>query len=486
MKYLKRTAYIFGAMLFSALTLLAQSPVARANSYFGGNGRITFYSPVTLDSTAQEVYTANADGTDLQRVTSNQLPDANPQWNPDADQIAFDSRIDSTNKHDIYTQAMNADGTPTGDAATAVSGADTTENEWDPSWSPDGGSIAFHRRSTVGGSGPNHIFTIDSTGGTAAALTGGGAGDTDFRDTEPTWSKDGTYLTFTRTNLQGTLTDCSDEDTTADDKPTAIAVVPAGGTEADVVIVDGEGWNECLASPQWSPSDNRIVYTDKTTASAEEINTVDLGDSFENLSSPSPSALTSGATIPWAPTFSPDGKIIAASGNAGIAYYNSTTGALLTTVTIADDSGQAFTASNGIHEVDWARAAAPDNSVHDCTIYVNETCNNGDFDPEIPDVCSTGTLSEITTDAKNGTPGYSGGNFTYKPDKNYVGTDKYVYTYYDSNMNAITCTVNITVLPKAPATGEAPANSKGLMIGSITAAGALSVAYAKKKRLFRR
>jgi Tol biopolymer transport system component len=456
MNILKRMVYLVSSLAFSALSLLAASPAVHANSFYGGNGRITFYSPVTLDDNGQEIYTSLPDGSDLQQVTDNSLPDANPQWNPDSDVIAFDRKVDDTQGHDIYVQNMNADGTPNG-SSTALSGADTTENEWDPSWSPDGTKIAFHRRSTVGGSGPNHIFVIDSAGGSATAVTGGGAGDTDFRDTEATWNKDGDTLVFTRAD-------------TADDS-TDIATVPSDGTEADVTIIPDSAGG---ASPQWSPTENRVVFS-----KGGELWTYKVGDS-------SSTQLTTGAAIAFAPTYSPDGKIIAASGDDGIEYFNASTGDEITTVTIADNAGLSFTASNGIHEVDWAKASLPGNSTHDCTIYVNETCSDSDFDPQIPDACSTGSLSDITTTAKHGTPSYSSGKFSYKPTKEYVGTDKYVYTYYDDSMNAITCTINITVLPKAPDTGEAPKNYTGTIIGSTLVVGVVSAGSILKKRKFLR
>jgi Tol biopolymer transport system component len=458
MKFIKRTAYLLSTLVFSAASLLAYAPPVSANSYPGGNWKLTFYSPVDDENTAQEIYVVNADGSGLVRITDDDIQQANPQWSPNMTnrQIAFDQDTDVADPdqdRNIYIQNINANGEAVG-APTELNGADTTENEWDPSWSPDGSTIAFHRRSTVGGSGPNHIFTIDSSGGTAEARTGGGVSDDDYRDTEPTWNKDGDTLVFTRTD-------------TSDDS-TIIATVPSDGVEADVVTIPG---SEGGGSPQWSPLTNTIVFQKDG-----EIWTYTIGDA-------SAEQLTTGADIPFAPTYSPDGTIIAASGNAGIAYYNANTGAEITTVTIATNAGLGFDASNGIHEVDWARRTAPDDTVHECTTYVNTDCT--EFEPEIPEPCAGSDTSEITTAAEHGTPKFSNGTYTFTPAKDYVGEDQYVYTYLDENWNSITCTVNITVLPKAPDTG-APSDNRGILIGSILATGALSSGYIYKKKRFAR
>lgn len=466
MKLLKRFAYLLSTLAFSALSLLVYSPAAHANSFFGGNWKLTFYSPVTLGDTTKEVYTVNPDGTDLQRITSDSLEDSNPQWSPStaSRKIAFDKDdAGDGSDHNIYIQNIDSNGAASG-SATVLSGANTSENEWDPSWNPDGDTIAFHRRSDVGGSGPNHIFIISASGGSVTALTGSSSTgscdstcDNATRDTEPTWNKDGDTLTFTRTD-------------TGDDS-TDIATVPATGDETDVQLIPGSDGG---TSPQWSPLTNTIVFQ-----KSGEIWTYTAGDS-------SAEQLTTSAPVAFAPTYSPDGKIIAASGGSGITYYNATTGAELDTVVIASNGSLNFDSAEGPQELDWARTSAPTNTEHDCTIYVNETCNDTDFDPQIPDICATGTNSDITTDAQHGTPSYSSGKFTYKPNKDYVGTDKYIYNYYDTYMNARTCTVNITVLPKAPDTGDAPSNRGGMFLGSTVAIGAVSTGYLVKRKKFLR
>lgn len=452
MSLFKRFAYLMSTVGFSAFSFLAYSPLAHANSYPGGNWKLTFYTPVSHTDSSQEVYTVNPDGTDLQRITTDTVQEANPQWSPDMSnrKIAINMDTDETTGEDwgLFVKSITSSGAGTG-SLTAFSGASVADvNEWDPSWSPDGTTIAFHRQ-TQGDTGPNHIHTIASTGTpTATALT---SGDTN-KDTEPTWNKEGTKLTFTRTN-------------TADDS-TSIAIISAsGGTVTPVPGSTGGG------SPQWSPVANTIVFEKSGV-----LWTYTEGD-------PSAAALPGGSSSAYAPTYSPDGKIIAATSSNTIKFYDSTSGALIHTTTIASNSGLGFDATKGIHEVDWARQVAPENTVHECTTTVNVPCTDENFTPNIPDECSTGLLSAITTNPQHGTPSFADGEFTFTPETDYVGTDQYIYTYYDQYMNPITCTVNITVVPSAPDSGESPKVSP-ILIG-VSAAAVLATAVLIRKRIHR-
>lgn len=454
MSLFKRFAYLVSTISFMMFSFIASSPLAHANSYPGENWKITFYSPVSHIDSTQEVYTVNPDGTDLQRITNDSIQEANPQWSPDMTdrKLAINKDTDATGGEDwgLFFQKITSTGGADVDPLTAFSGASVADvNEWDPSWNLDGTAIAFHRQ-TQGDTGPNHIHTIPTTGSpTATALTSGATS----KDTEPTWNKEGTKLTFTRT------------DTT--DDSTDIAVISASG--GTVTLIPGSDGG---SSPQWSPVADTIVFSKNSV-----LWTYTEGDA-------SAVVMPGGSANVSAPTYSPDGKLIAAAHNNTIKFYDASSGVLVHTTTIATNAGLGFDAADGIHEVDWARQQAPVNTVHECTTTVNVPCSDGDFSPNIPDACSTGLQSTISTTAQHGEPGYADGNFTFTPTVDYVGTDQYIYTYYDQYMNSITCTVNITVLPNAPDTGVKQNISPvlvGVLGATILASGALV-----RKRMYHR
>jgi Tol biopolymer transport system component len=96
----------------------------------------------TLAEASRELFVVSADGSRLERLTSNRVYDKSPSWSPDGSRIVFE-RAGS-----IWV--MHADGSR---ARRVVPGARA------PSWSPDGRSIAYLR-----GSGSIELARPDGTG----------------------------------------------------------------------------------------------------------------------------------------------------------------------------------------------------------------------------------------------------------------------------------------------------------------------------------
>jgi Tol biopolymer transport system component/DNA-binding winged helix-turn-helix (wHTH) protein len=130
---------------------------------------------------APEIWTANADCTQLTRVTSlNELQVGNPAWSPDGTRIVFDRTVDG--QSEIFT--ISADGRDL---------QRLTRNDHDdtlPTWSADGQWIYFTSPAQNG----SQISRIPATGGEVETAVTGGA-------SQPAVSPDGSILYFTRADI---------------------------------------------------------------------------------------------------------------------------------------------------------------------------------------------------------------------------------------------------------------------------------------------
>jgi TolB protein len=89
-----------------------------------GNGKTCFEEC----STNGEIYVARADGTHVQRLTTNRADDRSPTWSPDGGQLAFVSDSSNRADHEDEIYVMAADGTGVRRL--------TTNHVWDlePAW----------------------------------------------------------------------------------------------------------------------------------------------------------------------------------------------------------------------------------------------------------------------------------------------------------------------------------------------------------------
>jgi Tol biopolymer transport system component len=131
----------------------------------------------------QDVFAVGADGTNLQRLTTDPASDTTPRWSPDGTRIAFSSirdRVPNEVNYEIYVMAA--------DGSNQMRLTNNTKFDHSPAWSPDGTRIAFTSRRD----GNFEIYVMNADGSGQTRLT---VNPNDDMDAE--WSPDGTKIAFT-------------------------------------------------------------------------------------------------------------------------------------------------------------------------------------------------------------------------------------------------------------------------------------------------
>lgn len=210
------------AAVVIASALVAGGPVRAA--FPGANGTIVFERG---DGNQSEIYSANADGTGLKRLTNNSTPDYFPEVSPDGRSIAYTGRDDKG--FQIFVMTLEGQG-----VVKLTSGSGDNE---DPTWSPDGTRIAF----TSKRDGDNEIYVINLDGSKLTKVTNNSASDFGAA-----WSPDGRSIAWAsdvdgdneifRTdpfeeNAVDQLTNNSFNDIGPDWSPTGLVIHGGGGGE---------------------------------------------------------------------------------------------------------------------------------------------------------------------------------------------------------------------------------------------------------------
>ena len=161
----------------------------RSPSWSPGGKRIAFQSDRDNDRDHNiEIYVMDADGGNLGRLTNNLTEDEDPAWSPDGERIAFSARREGHVEHNLdltyEIYVMDADG---GNEQRLT---ENRNNDWNPSWSPDGNRIAFEA-DRKGDFVSFDIYVMDVDGGNPQKLT-------NHRDWDgsPSWSPDGERIVF--------------------------------------------------------------------------------------------------------------------------------------------------------------------------------------------------------------------------------------------------------------------------------------------------
>jgi TolB protein len=123
----------------------------------------------------------NADGTNVTRVP-NSFPGSDPTWSPDESQIAY--------AHHSQIHVINVDGSN----LRVLTGWARASN-FGTTWSPDGTKIAFQGGDEGSNAEPQDIYVMNPDGTGLTNLTAGSS-RTDDNEFSPTWSPDGRTIAF--------------------------------------------------------------------------------------------------------------------------------------------------------------------------------------------------------------------------------------------------------------------------------------------------
>jgi Tol biopolymer transport system component len=148
---------------------------------------------VWREEDGEAIYTMNADGSGIQRLSPSPSYDIFPNWSPDRTRLVFCHVLDpgSGPPHQIVQiDVMSTDGS---NVQTLLSN-DTFNME--PRWSPDGSKIVF--MSTLGGDGVQ-IYTMNADGSDITELTDVG------NNGDPAWSPDGSQISFGSSRVSNEL-----------------------------------------------------------------------------------------------------------------------------------------------------------------------------------------------------------------------------------------------------------------------------------------
>jgi TolB protein len=209
----------------AAASIGGPPPVRRPIDVNTLEGRIVFSSEI------DDVWTADADGSHVRRVTDARAQEFDPTWSPDGSRIAYRHQTDGGDTAEIYV--VDADGSHP---------VPLTRNDvadWGPDWSPDGRRIVWNSAVGTGGFG----FL-----GTTTRPDGSGRTVLSHHDVEyPAWSPGGRQIAFM----------AQEPGASGNDPDYNIFVMNSDGSHTRrLTTTPGEdGW------PAWSPDGSRIVFS---------------------------------------------------------------------------------------------------------------------------------------------------------------------------------------------------------------------------------
>ena len=209
-----------------------------------------------------------ATGITVMAVTSEDGLETFPSLSPDGRWVVYARDDQGSGQTDILLRAV-------GGLTTINLTRDSTADDGQPAFSPDGERIAFRSEREGGG-----LFVMGRTGESARRLTTEGF--------NPSWSPDGTAVVYGTESIGA-----GPQRSTGGQ----LVIVSTASGERRPVITAGDA-----VQPSWSPNGHRIAYWGFSGENAQrDIWTVAPGDG-------APVRVTSDPAVDWNPVWSPDGR----------------------------------------------------------------------------------------------------------------------------------------------------------------------------------
>src|SRR5215211_911219 len=176
-------------------------------SWAPSGAQLTFVRevPGEIISEQQDIFVMDANGENANNLTQTDANEDDPAWAPDGTKIAFSGVRNGG--EEILTMD------PDGQNEEILTGDGTDAFDEAPEWSPDSTKVVFQKQSQVGGCcEPWEIWGVNRDGSGDTNLTPNDLSEEDLRVTQhtgPSWSPDGSEITFTRTSpsLEGGQSD---------------------------------------------------------------------------------------------------------------------------------------------------------------------------------------------------------------------------------------------------------------------------------------
>jgi Tol biopolymer transport system component len=197
-----------------------------------------------------------------------------PAISPDATQVAYGVGLGRQSR--LYRHPLDS-----------LSPIELHQEGRHPTWSPDGGSLAFRSERDGGG-----VFVLDLTTSSVRKVTSQGY--------LPAWSPDGTRLAFS------TL-----EYTRVEERPTTdgqLGVIDLGTGETRTIVIDS---GIDAIQPTWSPDGRRLAFWSVDDAGIRNVWTVPVTGGR-------PERVTDGLEFDWGARWARDGSLYWSSSRGGI------------------------------------------------------------------------------------------------------------------------------------------------------------------------